>query len=183
MVTWRHNPGRALIIVRKGRGNFSDHQVAACAEATVNTKHHRRPRSSSDQQAYKKRPKKDSDSIKRSKALGYRRSKSLTNLNAFDVDTNPFTGQVRRHKTEMTASCSALDLPLPLRPVRMSVLHEDDGCLKQQEFLSVNENVAYYTTSVNMNIDNRPPYPPPYSKISQPGPVYEQLDYVESTAF
>ena len=182
MVTWRHSPGRALIIVRKGRGNFSDHQVAACAEATVRTRPHHRPRSSSDQQAYKKRPKKNSDSIKRSMALGYRRSKSLTNLNAFDVDTNPFTGQVRCHKADMSASCSALDLPLPPRPVRMSVLYEEDGCRGQHELLSVNENVAY-TTSVNMNIGNRPPYPPPYSKTPQPGPVYEQLDLVESTAF
>ena len=180
MVTWRHGSGRALIIVRKGRGHFTNHQVAACAQATVHTKPQHRSRSSSEQAAFNKRPKKNSDSIKRSMALGYRRSKSLSNLQAFDVDTNPFTGQVRCHKADMTASCSALDLPLPPRPLRMSVLYEGDG--HHRELLSVNENVAY-TTSVNANIDFRPPCPPPYSKIPQPGPVYEQVDPVESTAF
>ena len=121
----------------------------------------------------RRRKKEDTEKIKRSLALGYRRSKSLSNLKSFDVDTNPFTGQVRRHKPDFSASCSALDLPLPPKPVQMSTLYEDK--YRHSDFLSVNENVAYTTNES----------PPPYSKNPQQSHVYEQIDQdlLQSTAF
>ena len=110
-------------------------------------------------------------------ALGYRKSKSLTNLAAaaFDLDTNPFGSErVRRNKQLMSASCSALDLPLPPKPIEMSTLYEDQE-QRKSAFLNV-QNVAY-TTNEELEVSSRPPCPPPYSAIPQ-GPVYEQLDLV-----
>jgi hypothetical protein len=164
-----------LVIVRKGRGlGFSDRQIAVCAQATVHKPPSGRVRSSSAQAPVRKRTKKDKDNIQRSLALGYRKSKSLTNLAAaaFDVDTSPFSEQVRRNKKSMTASCSALDLPLPPKPIRMSTLYEDQE-QRKSAFLNV-QNVAYTT---NEELSSRPPCPPPYSVTPQ-APVYEQLDLV-----
>ena len=147
-----------------------------CAQATVQ-KPPGRVRSSSAQAPVKKRTKKEKENIQRSLALGFRKSKSLTNLAAaaFDLDTNPFgSEQVRRNKKSMTASCSALDLPLPPRPVKMSTLYEDQD-QRKSAFLNV-QNVAY-TTNEELEVSSRPPCPPPYSATPQ-GPVYEQLDLV-----
>lgn len=178
LVTWRHGSGRALVIVRKGRGlAFSDRQIAACAQATVHKPPTGRARSSSAQAAVKKRTKKEKENIQRSLALGYRKSKSLTNLAAaaFDADSNPFTGQVRRNNQSLSASCSALDLPLPPKPtsIQMSTLYEDQE-QRKSAFLNV-QNVAYTT---NEELSCRPPHPPPYSETPAQGPVYEQLDLV-----
>ena len=163
------------MIVRKGRGiAFSDHQIAACAQATVHKPPTRRVRSSSAQAPIKKRTKKEKENIQRSLALGYRKSKSLTNLAAaFDADTSPFTGQLRRNHQSLSASCSALDLPLPPKPTQMSTLYEDQEPRKSA-FLNV-QNVAYTT---NEELSSRPPCPPPYSEAPPQGPVYEQLDLV-----
>ena len=168
-----------MVIVRKGRGlAFSDRQIAACAQATVHKPPTGRARSSSAQAAaIKKRTKKDKENIQRSLALGYRKSKSLTNLAAaaFDVDTTPFSQQTRRNNQSLSASCSALDLPLPPKPtdIRMSTLYEDQE-QRKSAFLNV-QNVAYTT---NEELSSRPPCPPPYSEANPQGAVYEQLDLV-----
>lgn len=174
-MTWRHGAGKALIIVRKGRGIFSDNQVAACAQATIQ-RPQGRGRSRSSEGVIKKRTKKEKECHQRSLALGYRMSKSLSNLAATSsVDITPFTEQMRRDKLSMSASCSALDLPLPPRPKLMSTLYEDEE-KRKSEFLNV-RNVAYTT---NDELSSRPPFPPPYSETVQPGPLYEQLDLVEA---
>ena len=172
----------SLVIVRtsRGGGNFSDRQVAACAQATV-----RKPsslaRSTSAQTAVTRRSKKDSDSLKRCAALGYRHSKSLNNLNAIGFEMNLSHGQLsHRNKPALSASCSALDLPLPRKPGRISTLYEDNENPRQSEFLGVNQNVAYTTSR---DIDSRPPCPPPYSKSPQPSHLYEQLDLVHTSSF
>ena len=182
VVTWRHGSGMSLVIVRKGGGNFSDHQVAACAMATVHKPPGRAHSSSAQKAEVTKRSKKDSDSLKRCAALGHRRSKSLNNLNIVGIETNPFpSGQLRRHNNpSITASCSALDLPLPPKPHRMSTLYEDGENPRQSEFLGVMQNVAYTTHS---DIDSRPPCPPPYSKSPQQSHLYEQLDLAASSSF
>ena len=151
--------------------------MAACAQATIQ-KPHGRARSSSEQASITRRSKKSSDSVKKSMALGYRRSKSMTNLNAADVDTNPYTGQVRRTNPSLNASISALDLPLPNKPMQMSTPYGHG----QNDFLSLDENVAYTT---NRDIDSRPPFPPPYSMSPPQSHLYEQLDVAiaESSAF
>ena len=147
-----------------------------CAQATIHKPPAGRVRSSSAQAPVKKRTKKEKENIQRSLALGHRKSKSLTNLAAaaFDLDTNPFSEQVRRNKQSMSASCSALDLPLPPKPVKMSTLYEDPE-QRKSAFLNV-QNVAY-TTNEELELSSRPPCPPPYSATPQ-GPVYEQLDLV-----
>lgn len=102
----------------------------------------------------------------------------MTNLNAADVDTNPYTGQVRRTNPSLNASISALDLPLPNKPMQMSTPYGHG----QNDFLSLDENVAYTT---NRDIDSRPPFPPPYSMSPPQSHLYEQLDVAiaESSAF
>ena len=103
--------------------------------------------------AVKKRTKKEKENIQRSLALGYRKSKSLTNLAAaFDVDTDPFSEQVYRKKQSLSTSCSALDLPQPLR---MPTLYEGEQ-QRKSAFLNV-QNVAYTT---NEELSSRPPCPP-----------------------
>ena len=170
------------MIVRKGRtqqgGAFSDSQVAACAQATLQ-KPHNRATSRSAQKNVERRSKKDTESIKRSAALGHRRSKSLSNLNSFDLSSNPFTntGPLRRSKQDhSSASCTALDLPLPSKPNTMSVLFEDDPTLNRQS-LRVKENVAY--TTALQDIDSRPQLPPPYTESDGQSHFYEQLDLVQ----
>ena len=166
------------MILTKGRGGaFSDSQVAACAQATLQ-KPHRGMRSCNSQTAVERRPKKDSNAIKKSAALGYRRSKSMTNLNSFNSGNSPFTGQMYPKNKDMTASCSALDLPLPSQPRRMSALFEDRQREKPGDYLRVNENVAYTTVP---DIDSRPPMPPPYTESDKQSHFYEQLDHVQIT--
>lgn len=159
--------------------------MAACAQATIQKPHHGRARLSSKQAPItsKKKTKRSSDSEKKGMALGYRCTKSMTNLSTPEFDTNLFSeqahGQAGYIVPKMRASCSALDQPLPQpqKPVQTSTLfgYKEQPC-GQNELFRLEANVAYTTNHAQITSS---PLSPPLcvnSPLSLQSHYYEQVD-------